>query len=84
MDLQNLAEHAADLEILGDITMVQEYRKEAILLSKRIKAIDASIAWINEVCIQNIIFEIFCKIMVSNNFRGCFLFNIKLNALYFC
>lgn len=49
VDLQNLSEHAADLELLGDINLVQEYRKEAIYLSKRIKATEASIVWINEV-----------------------------------
>ena len=52
VDLQNLVEHAVDLELLGDINMVQEYRKEAIILSKRIKGIEASIAWINEVCLK--------------------------------
>ncbi|GFT10189.1 dynein heavy chain 12, axonemal [Nephila pilipes] len=48
VDLQNLAEHAADLESLGNISMIQEYRKEALQLRKRVKAAEAAIAWINE------------------------------------
>ncbi|KFM83090.1 Dynein heavy chain 12, axonemal, partial [Stegodyphus mimosarum] len=48
VDLQNLSEHAADLETLGDINMVQEYRKEARNLVKRVKTTEAAIAWINE------------------------------------
>ncbi|GFS43235.1 dynein heavy chain 12, axonemal [Trichonephila inaurata madagascariensis] len=51
VDLQNLAEHTSDLEILGDISMIQEYRKEALQLRKRVKAAEAAIAWINEVLI---------------------------------
>ncbi|GFS75029.1 dynein heavy chain 12, axonemal [Trichonephila clavipes] len=48
VDLQNLAEHTTDLEALGDISMIQEYRKEALQLRKRVKAAEAAIAWINE------------------------------------
>ncbi|GIX99973.1 dynein heavy chain 12, axonemal [Caerostris darwini] len=48
VDLLNLAEHAADLESLGDISMIQEYRKEALHLRKRVKAAETAIAWINE------------------------------------
>nr|XP_042905569.1 dynein axonemal heavy chain 7 isoform X2 [Parasteatoda tepidariorum] len=47
-DLQNLSEHTSDLVTLGDVSMVQEYRKEALQLHRRIKMAEASIAWINE------------------------------------
>ncbi|GBM87252.1 hypothetical protein AVEN_31982-1 [Araneus ventricosus] len=49
VDLLNLSEHAGDLEVLGDISIIQEYRKEALQLRKRVKAAETAIAWINEV-----------------------------------
>ncbi|KAG8186379.1 hypothetical protein JTE90_026797 [Oedothorax gibbosus] len=48
VDLSNLSQHTGDLEALGDTSAVQEYRREALTLRKRVRAAQAAIQWINE------------------------------------